>query len=924
MSHPTLRSFRLRPLAAAAALLAVTAQAAVTPSGLTSAWPGNAPIGPGDTDLGNVGLFVGSDGVGGLQVDAGSLLRTGALLLGPSGNGNGDGTVLFTGLGTRVELTGDGFSDGVVNRLGVGEWGRGLLTVADGAVLDGRANAAACLGEFHYCNNFIGNAAGSDGTLVVRGAGSQASFLRGFYVGGVAVFHPPVDAFTFGTPGGTTQGRVQVLEGADLVTEGATLGLAPGGGSPTGTERSFADVVIRGSASVWTVTEGVLEARDAFFTMASHRNAWATTTIDQGGVLQVEGSDARFSSVNVGSGGRADMVVRGPGSTIHFTQRNGLLQVGRAAGGTGTLDIVEAGSVTGATYAAAGRNGGFGTLTVDGTGSLLRLDRTFTAAANGNSGAPFLEIGRNGGNGTVNVRNGGRIEMVHAATATNGFGINLGRDAASAGTLNIVGGTVVMTATSVAPGTADETLNPFVRVGRDGQGTLNISGGGKLLLEGGAVSTVDHRRSTNVYIGGNGDSTPGGNGIATVSGSGSEIRLSGTDTFIGVGIGPSSTGQLTVRQQGQVSAIGMSVGRAGGVGVLTGDAGVLSFSGQQTAGSLVGAFFTVGTGTGGVGVATLGNGSVMTLSNPGTAGAGLSLGGSLNYAGGDGSLTLSGGSRIEVVAAPGLAVATIGREGTGLLRMRDASALDLGDGKLYVGRFAGSDGTVVATGGSTIDAGWVGVGRYLDTTTGMHFDGGTGTMVLNGATLNATDVVIGTNGYLGGSAGAINVSGTLLNYGIFSPGSSPGVFTVNGAFSAGAGSRLILEVQADGAGGFDIDTLQFAHGAPVDLGSLLVEFRFLGDTDPNAFQASGRFDIDSFVQQADAGGAFAGLDDVAFAQVGFAARADAYRFESFDFSAAGGAVFTAVPVPEPATWALWGVGLLALARRSARRSSSAA
>lgn len=256
--------------------------------------------------------------------------------------------------------------------------------------------------------------------------------------------------------------------------------------------------------------------------------------------------------------------------------------------------------------------------------------------------------------------------------------------------------------------------------------------------------------------------------------------------------------------------------------------------------------------------------------------------------------------------------------------MRDASALNLGDGKLYVGRFAGSDGTVVATGGSTIDAGWVGVGRYLDTTTGMHFDGGTGTMVLNGATLNATDVVIGTNGYLGGSAGAINVSGTLLNYGIFSPGSSPGLFTVNGAFSAGAGSRLILEVQADGAGGFDIDTVQFAHGAAVDLGSLLVEFRFLGDTDPNAFQASGRFDIDSFVQQADADGAFGGLDDVAFAQVGFAARADAYRFESFDFSAAGGTVFTAVPVPEPATWALWGVGLLALARRSVRRSSSAA
>lgn len=900
------------PVALAAALLTAASPAAVTPTGLTSAWPGNGQIGPGDTDLGNVGLQVGSGGAGTLTVDAGSFLRTGALYVGPSGSGNGDGTVLFTGSGTRVELMGDGFSDGVINRLGVGEWGRGILTVADGAVLNGRANALACLGQFHYCNNFIGNAAGSDGTLVVTGAGSQASFLRGFIVGGAAVFHPPVDGFTFGTPGGTTQGRVQVLAGGQLTTEAATLGVGPGGGSPTGSERSFADVVIRGTSSTWLVTEGALEARGAAFDMATHRNAWATTTIDQGGVLRVDGSDARYSSVNVGSGGRADMVVRGSGSNVHFTQRNGLLQVGRTAGGTGALDIVEGGTVTGATYASAGRNGGFGTITVDGTGSLLRLDRTFTAAANGNSGAPVLEIGRNGGNGTVNVRNGGRIEMIHAATATNGFGINLGRDAASAGTLNIVGGTVVLTASSVAPGTADETLNPFVRVGRDGQGTLSISGGGKLLLEGGAASTVEHRRSTNIYIGGNGDSAPGGKGIATVTGSGSEIRLTGTDTFIGVGIGPGSTGQLTVSQQGQVSAIGMSVGRSGGVGVLTADGGVLSFSGQQTSGSLAGAFFTVGTGGTGIGVATLGNGSVMTLSNPGSAGAGLTLGGSNNFAGGDGSLTLSGGSRIDVIAAPGLAVATVGREGTGLLRLRDASALDLGDGQLYVGRFAGSDSTVIATGGSTINAGWVGVGRALDTATGTNFDGGTGTMVLNGATLNATDIVIGTNGYLGGSAGAINASGTITNYGIFSPGSSPGVFTINGNYSAGGGSRLILEVQADGQGGFLTDEVRFGAQSAIDLGSLNVEFRFLGSTDPNAFQSSGGFDIDTFVRQADASGVFAGLADTAFSGVRFSASADAYRFEDFSYSAAEGARFTAVPVPEPGTWALWSAGLLSL------------
>ena len=51
-------------------------------------------------------------------------------------------------------------------------------------------------------------------------------------------------------------------------------------------------------------------------------------------------------------------------------------------------------------------------------------------------------------------------------------------------------------------------------------------------------------------------------------------------------------------------------------------------------------------------------------------------------------------------------------------------------------------------------------------------DGGTGTLVLINSNLTATDIVIGSNGFLGGTG---KITGNLVNHGIFAPGQSPGV-----------------------------------------------------------------------------------------------------------------------------------------------------
>lgn len=914
--------FALSSVALAAVLAVGAAQGAVSVTGDINVWPGNLPVGPGDTDVGNRGLFVGgAPATGSLQVDGGSFLRAGALFAGHGGNG--EGVVVFTGAGTRVELVGDGISDGVVNRLGVGEWGRGSLVVSDGAVLDGRASASACVGLFHYCNNFVGSMAGSDGSFTVTGAGSQARFLRGFYVGGVAVFHPPIDSFTAGVPGGTTNGRVNVLAGGTLATDNAILGLAPGGSSPTGTERSFASAVIDGASSVWRVT-GPTIASDSgtpHFDTAPHRNAWATVAITNGGTLAIEGDGNTYASIGLTTGGgRTDMLVSGAGSNITFVGQSSVLHVGRSLG-SATLDVQAGALVENVWYTGVGRDGSFGTLNIDGSGTLYRANGTATAAAAGSDGVAVFDIGRGGGTGVVNVTNGARLEMTATAATAGAPHFSLGRDAASSGTLNISGGGVVqIAAASVAPDTAGEAWNPFVRIGRDGSGTLAISGGGKLLVEGNAVSTPTHTRRTSLFIGGSGDATIGGRGVATISGTDSELRVSGSDAYIGVGHGPQATGQLTVRDQALIGTTILGVGNYGGTGVLRLDNAQVNLDGQFTGVGGYGASLVIGAGNGAVGNVSASNGAVIRISNTtvsGNSGGGMTIGGSAALTGGDGVLTLNNASVVFDMPANNAAI-SVGRSGSGLLRMSNGASIDIGGNYLFVGRNSGSDGTLIATGGSTITAGWVGVGRNLSA--GSDVDGGTGTMVLNGATLFAQDVVIGTNGYLGGSAGAINVSGSVVNYGIFSPGNSPGLFTIEGNYVAAAGSRLILEVASNGAGGFVTDQVHF--GGDVDFSGMTVEFRFLGDADPNAFQASSAFVIDSFLQQAGGAGDWVPLPVSAFSDTVFSASADNYVFDSFSFSAIDGARFVVTPVPEPGSWLTMGAGLLVLGAWRRRRSTA--
>ena len=184
------------------------------------------------------------------------------------------------------------------------------------------------------------------------------------------------------------------------------------------------------------------------------------------------------------------------------------------------------------------------------------------------------------------------------------------------------------------------------------------------------------------------------------------------------------------------------------------------------------------------------------------------------------------------------------------------------------------------------------------------------------SSLTAPTIVIGSNGFLGGTG---TITGNVTNYGIFAPGNSPGTLEINGSFVAEAGSRTILEIESNGLGGFNTDRVIFTNGQTLNLTHLNAEFRFLGNTDPNAFQAQGLFDVDTFFQTRDTNGNLQDLAPSIFSSAVFTAQADAYTISNFSFSAASGATFVAAAVPEPESWAMMLAGLLAIGGMAYRR-----
>jgi len=879
-------------------------------------------------------LTIGNTSTGQVVVGTGAGLVADLLRLGSTTTGNGSLVVLNAG--STVDV---GYALGA--SLDIGGLGFGRVRVEDGGRFAYGDSSTACQLN---CRVFVSAGAGSTGEMRVDNLGSRFNTVGGVVVGNAAVFTLAADGFNFGAPGGASQGSAQVANGG--VINSSFLSIAqPGGGlGRTGAETSTGAVTVEGASSLWSIVRNAAQTgARALLSMATGANTTATLDIRDGGVMRLDGSAAstELSGVTMGTqlgvsgaNARATMNVSGVGSRLEVNGGTGFFNAGRGAGTVADVTVDSGGVITGSGgtsanglgFVTVGRSGGTGNLTVDGIGSLFRMSGQ-DAAGSGS----FLHVGRAedglAGHGTVNVVNRGRFEIDTSALVLSNpasqSGMIVGRGAGSTGVLNISGaGSEVVISNSGG-------VTPYVGIGRDGAtGALTVSGGGRLEVSSTHVSALG---GTSGYLPGEanildiGSRVTGADGLTsrgtvTVTGSGSQIVMSGTaDRLVQVGRGDNGVGTLNLLNGGALRSTTMLVGNGPTAnGTLNMNAGVLVLDGRREGGpNPGGAGLAVGR-NGGTGMATIANGSSVTITTD-VPGGGIGVGGSQFAPGGFGTMLISGGSTVSVNGTDGV---TVGRGAVGATPGVGTLALSGAGSRLTT--TGGSAVVLIAANANSFGTLSVGAGASLTSSNliGVAHDGvastlGAGSLIVNG-TATAVNLIIGNTGALGGS-GVVDASVT--NFGTIRPGESPGRLTINGAFHSGAG-RIVLEVQSLGGGLYAYDEIVFGDPSAVDLGSVGIEFDFLGDTDPNAFLASGLFDIDSFLKSHLAGGGFGELDHSLFDGAHFSASADAYHFDNFSFSADGGARFTATHVPEPESWLLLLAGLSSLAfvrRRCAAR-----
>jgi T5SS/PEP-CTERM-associated repeat protein len=754
---------------------------------------------------------------------------------------------------------------------------------------------------------------GYAGQLLVSGAGSALRFLPGSLNVGLFV-------------SSLSPGLVQVLDGGliDAVPTnsacisgwcGSTLGAVAG---------SDATLTVSGAGSevrLGRVQVAVDQVVSAFGNAG--RNSQATINVLAGATLRTTkvnlarsvvngpdawGSEQSFASVTIDGAGSRWIASRDP-----LAQDDFYFHIGEGSHASATVTVSHGGQF---------------------------LIDTSAAAAGVRSS---LKIGDTGSHGTLNVSTGGAVTMTGPETV-----IVVGSDIGSSGSFSIDSG---------GQGRAGSMQ---VGGGPAASGQFTVSGAGSVLQLSGAASGLlfaglEGQGSIQVLDGGLIDATSqlvscaptqliltrcysalgvlaGAGGTLTVSGAGSEVRLAtlaaggtyvdNSDPGYGGVVGGTGRGTINVLAGGRLTTmettLGLDLAGPGSTGSERAEASALvSGAGslwriQPNALNGMAAQLTLGSGVHGHGSLTLQSGGQLLIDG-GAAAAVMRLGSNF----GSGEALLDGGSALRLTGA-GSAELSIGHSGTGAMTLNGASTLEVA-GTVYVGRNTGSSGQLTLSDHSTLTATRVAVAANAP-----GADGGFGSLTLDNSTLTAATLEIGRFGVVNGDGGLI--VGQVINRGTLNPDPPgvPGTLTIAGDLVNLPGSHLVLDIAADGHGGFKTSRLVFTPGSSVDFSGAAVRFNFLGDTDPNAFLASGAFVLDSFLRSGAWGGLDQGLSTTfangtgygsLFASGQFSATSSAWDIRDFVFTPDGSAAFSAMPVPEPGAATLLLAGALLLAWR---------
>ena len=339
----------------------------------------------------------------------------------------GSGTATVDGLNSHWASSG---------MLQVGLGGTAALNITNGGLVSNTTG-------------IVGANAKSTGTVTVDGSGSSWASSGGLIVGN--------------SGSGTL-----LIQNAGLVSNALTAFIGANA-SANG------HVTVTGLGSAWTSSAPIVVGADGT----------ADLTIANGGIVSAAaGGSPSGSALSIGQEGNAIglVTVTDPGSSLTLS---GHLSVGlgdngttTAAGGSGTLLILDGGNVSDANGYVGRYSGSTGAATVSGTGSLWQNNGTFFLAANdsaNNFGSHTLAAG----SGTATVGSGGTI----SANASAVIG--------AAGLLHMQGGTFI------APAIA---LDGLILGNGDIFGT--ITGSGTIQSESPGILTTDSFQVASLIVNG--------------------------------------------------------------------------------------------------------------------------------------------------------------------------------------------------------------------------------------------------------------------------------------------------------------------------------------------------------------------------------------------------------------------------------------
>jgi T5SS/PEP-CTERM-associated repeat protein len=443
-----------------AATLSITSGGTVTNNngfiGVAAGSTGNVTVdGLGSVWSNKSNLTVGSSGYGTLNItDSGLVTVVGPTTVGSTGTinfGSQGGTLTTASLmAPRAQVIGSG----TINTRGLYDDGNLLFNAASGARatdiwsgaqqnvtvnldLSGLNGAAGDLGvgyqstgtltvldgvTIQSASGHLGYLTGSNGTGTVLGAGSRWTDAGGLYVG---------------QSGG---GALSIVSGGEVST-GATSYVGYNLGA-VGT------VQVDGTGSTWSNSSNV----DVGYSGAGSLN------ITQGAQVSSVSTTNNYNNIGYNKGASGTVTVDGTGSNWSIVDGANSGYRGLVVGyyGSGGLSITNGGGVSSSDSGyIAEWTGSSGTVTVDGMGSTW------------NNGYE-LNVGYSGV-GALTVSNGGQVNSsIHGSNGASSIGNNQG----SSGVVTVDG-----------PGSVWD-CNSFLDVGNGGNGTLNITNGGNVVVAG--------------------------------------------------------------------------------------------------------------------------------------------------------------------------------------------------------------------------------------------------------------------------------------------------------------------------------------------------------------------------------------------------------------------------------------------------------